>query len=129
MKQFKGVALVLLGLLVGCGGSSKPAERAEVPDDLEAEDVREQTRDACEQLRDCELISEGQIPFDECVERGLYTVEDGTKACVKAYYRFEMCVANLGCDDLEELFKKKSKSAPCRNLAAPVQKECNISVL
>jgi hypothetical protein len=129
MKQYKGVALVLLGLFVGCGGSSKPAASAEVPDDLDAEDVKDQTKDACERLRDCELISEGQIPFDECVERGLYTVEDGTKDCVKAYYRFEMCVEDLGCGDLEELFKKKSKDAPCRKLAGPVQKECNISVM
>jgi hypothetical protein len=129
MKQFRGVALVLVGLLVACGGSSQPPQSADVPDDLEAEDIKEQTEDACEQLRDCELISEGRIPFEECVERGLYTADDGSEACVNAYYRFEMCVADLGCDDLEELFRKKSKSASCRKLAATVKQECNISVL
>jgi hypothetical protein len=129
MKQYKGVALMVLGLFVACGGASKPPAKSEVPDDLEREDIKEQTEDACERLRDCELISEGRIPFDDCVERGMYTVEDGTEACINAYYRFEMCVTDLGCDDLEELFKKKKKSATCRKLAGIVQKECNISVL
>ena len=128
MKQSKAVALVLLGLLAGCGGYSPPAESA-VPDDLEAEDLEEQTQEACDQLRDCELVSEGRIPFEECVERGLYTIDGGTEACVNAYYRFEMCVADQGCDELEELFRKQSKSAPCRELAATVKKECNINVL
>jgi hypothetical protein len=129
MRKLCRHLLLLLGLLVGCGGSGEPANSPDDEDVPDAEDLREQTEEACELLRDCELIGEGKLAFDDCVARGLYTVEDATNDCVRVYYAFEACVADQDCSDLKKLFGKKPKRATCKKLADAVRKECNVNVL
>jgi hypothetical protein len=115
-----------LWLLLGCGGSGKPAA---APDNLTIRDIENQTEAACQELQGCDLIGEGAPALDDCVSRGLYTIESGTKSCAKAYWQFESCVADLGCGDLEALFKAPDESAECFQLANQVQQECNVNVL
>ena len=126
MRMARTTAVAWLGLAAACGGATQPAA---APDKLTAQDVTEQTETACRELRDCELIDPGDESFDDCVSRGMYTVETGTKSCVKAYYTFEGCVADLGCGDLEQLFKSTAPDAECRKLADNVQLECNVNVM
>ena len=125
--------LLLLGLAVGCGGSGQPADSASdegggASAELLAK-LESQTEAACENLRDCGLIQEGQAELDSCVSRGLYTVEVGTEACFKIYLKFEACVEDASCSTLEELFKSGQDGTECRKEGATVQQECNVNVL
>jgi len=126
MRMNRTTALVGLGLAAACGGASQPAA---APESLSTEDVVKQTEAACHELQDCELIDPGQESFDDCVARGMYAVESGSKSCANAYYTFEECVADLGCGDLELLFKTKEPEAECRKLGQNVQLECNVNVM
>jgi hypothetical protein len=129
MRPLRRCLLVVLGLLVNCGGSGEPANSPDDEDVPDAEDLRDQTEEACEQLRDCDLVGEGQLAFDDCIARGLYTVEDASNECIRVYYAFEECVADQDCNDLKQLFGKKPKRANCKKLADAVRKACNVNVL
>ena len=91
--------------------------------------LESQTEEACENLRDVDLIDDNQEALDDCVSRGLYTVEVGTSACVQSYLAFEACIADLGCGDLEELYGSGDDKMECRAEARAVQQECNVNVL
>jgi hypothetical protein len=124
MANHRLCALLLSGFVAGCGGGGKPAASS---DKVTADDAEAQTRDACEQLLDCELIDEGEQAFGDCVDRGMYTIDGATKACARAYVAFEACVAGADCDDLEALFRSSDK-VECRAEGKAVQQECNINV-
>lgn len=92
-------------------------------DDLEA-----QTHDACKQARSCDLIDDTDDALADCLERGLYTVDSGTKNCVQSYYVFEGCMADAGCSDLDRLFHSLDADVECRREGKDVEKKCNVNV-
>jgi hypothetical protein len=117
----------MLGLVVGCGGSGKGASAVEGKN-LTLEDLEAITHDACKEIRSCDLIDDTDDALAECVELGLYTVDGGTQDCVKAYYVFEACVADLGCGDVEPLYKSTDQDVECRTQGKDVEKKCNKNV-
>ncbi len=128
MRVRRHTLLALLGLVVGCGGSGKGASSAADGKDLTIDDLQTQTRSACKEIRSCDLIDDTDDALAECIERGLYTVDGGTKACVRAYYVFEGCVADAGCGDLEQLFNSSDQDVECRPEGKDVEKKCNVNV-
>jgi hypothetical protein len=127
MSVRRHTVLALLGLAVGCGGSGKGASSVDA-ENLTLEDVVAQTQEACEQIRSCDLINDTDEAQADCQELGLNAVDNGTRACVQAYYVYESCVADAGCSDLEGLFKSSDQDAECRSMGNAVEKKCNVNV-
>jgi len=127
MRVRRYALVALLGLIVGCGGAGKRASSVEGKD-LTMDDLEAITHDACKEIRSCDLIDDTDDALAECMDRGLYTVDNGTQACVKAYYLFEACVAEAGCSDIERLYKSSDKDVECRSEGKNVEKKCNVNV-